>query len=656
MHGPAQHRGVPDLWGHRILPWGSDAAGTCGSRPEGRMAEKNGEGAGRYWSDLADSLAEPHHPLASGRFAGNRGKVYRNRTECPDSDCRTRDGQKTLPFPNAGSDTDGRQCGGGCACSYFRRIVRARQQVAHRSARCGQRRDSRPARGGVKSRTDGVGLMPDSTEAIVLGAVEEVPADELDRKLLDAFAGRVVRKDLVKKVKVGFNIPVYVLEYLLGKFCSTYDRKEIENGLAQVKETIQERIVRADHRELIKARLQKQGSLKLIDHCVVTFDEKDQGGKYWARLSTGGLDYVHIDPDLVHKNERLLTGGIWANIELTYDETLIHRGTHRPFVLQRLAPIQIAAARLSEFVEGRKRFSRDEWVDVLIRTMGYEPTNADFSPRRKWLYLMRLIPMVEKNYNLVELGPRGTGKSYIYRELSPYVILISGGQVTVPKLFVSNAPPYDPGVVTRYDTFACDERARPQFNKAEDKQIYKDYMEMGSFSRGSAKGTVQAEASFVFNGNLEGDVETIARTSHLFLPFPDAVRNDMAFHDRWHGYLPGWEMPKLQPGYFGSHMGFIADYIAEIFHNELRPKSYADAYDRYFHLGSHIEERDRKAIAKTVSGLVKLLHPDGECSRTEVEEYLTFAIEMRRRIKEQLRRMGGLEYARVNLSYIAKDT
>ena len=498
--------------------------------------------------------------------------------------------------------------------------------------------------------------MPDPSEAIILGAVEEVPADELDRKLLEAFAGRVVRKDLVKKVKVGFNIPVYVLEYLLGKFCSTHDRKEIESGLSQVKETIQERIVRADHRELIKARLQKQGSLKLIDHCVVTFDEKDQGGKYWARLTTGGLDYVHVDPDLVHKNERLLTGGIWANIELSYDETLIHRGAHRPFVLQRLSPVQIAAARLPEFVEGRKRFSRDEWVDVLIRTMGYEPTNGDFSPRRKWLYLMRLLPMVEKNYNLVELGPRGTGKSYIYRELSPYVILISGGQVTIPKLFVSNAPPYDPGLVTRYDAVAFDEIAGPQFNKPEDKQLYKDYMEMGSFSRGSSKGTIQAEASFVFNGNLDGDIETIARTSHLFLPFPDAVRNDMAFHDRWHAYLPGWEMPKMQPGYFGSHMGFIADYIAELFHNELRPKSYADVYDRHFHLGSHIEERDRRAIAKTVSGLVKLLHPDGECALQEVEEYLAFGIEMRRRVKEQLRRMGGLEYARVNLSYISKET
>ncbi len=394
----------------------------------------------------------------------------------------------------------------------------------------------------------------------------------------------------------------------------------------------------------------------MIDHCTVTFDEKDEGGKYWARLTTGGLDYVHVDPDLVHKHERLLTGSIWANVELSYDETLMHRGVYRPFVLQRLSPVQIAAARLGEFIDGRRRFSRDEWVDVLIRTMGYEPTNADFSQRRKWLYLMRLVPMVERNYNLVELGPRGTGKSYIYRELSPYVILLSGGQVTVPKLFVSNAPPYDPGLVTRYDAVGFDEIVGPQFNKPEDKQLYKDYMEMGSFSRGSAKGTIQAEASFVFNGNLDGDIETIARTSHLFLPFPDAVRNDMAFHDRWHAYLPGWEMPKMQPGYFGSHMGFIADYIAELFHNELRPKSYADVYDRHFQLGSQIEERDRRAIAKTLSGLVKLLHPDGECTSAEVEEYLAFAIEMRRRVKEQLRRMGGLEYARVNLSYICKET
>jgi len=486
--------------------------------------------------------------------------------------------------------------------------------------------------------------------------VDEIHIDELDRKLLDAFAGRVVRKDLVKKLKVGFNVPVYVLEYLLGKFCSTTDRQEIEAGLRQVKEVISERIVRADQSELIKARLQKHGSMKIIDLCTVTFDEKDQGGKYWARLAASGLDFVHVDPDLVHKHERLFTGGIWANIELSYDETIVHRGVTRPFVLQRLAPIQIASAHYDEFVEGRRQFSRDQWADVLLRTMGYEPTHGDFTQRRKWLYLLRLVPLVEKNFNLVELGPRGTGKSYVYRELSPYGILLSGGQVTIPKLFASNAPPYDPGLVTRWDVVAFDEVAGSHFKKPEDKQLYKDYMELGSFSRGSAKGTIQGEAGFVFNGNLDGEVETIARTSHLFLPFPDTVRNDMAFHDRWHAYLPGWELPKMQPGYFTVHVGFIADYIAEVFHNALRGRSYADVYDQYFHLGSHVEERDRKAIARTTSGLLKLLHPGGECTKAEVEEYLTFAMELRRRVKEQLRRMGGVEYARVNFSYIDKES
>jgi ATP-dependent Lon protease len=485
--------------------------------------------------------------------------------------------------------------------------------------------------------------------------VDEIRVDELDRKLLDAFAGRVVRKDLVKKLKVGFNIPVYVLEYLLGKFCSTTDRDEIEAGLLQVKETIAERIVRPDQGELIKARLQKRGSMKIIDLCTVSFDEKDEGGKYWARLATSGLNFVHVDPELVHRHERLFTGGIWANIELSYDETRLHRGVTRPFVLQRLAPVQIASAHLDEFAEGRRRFSRDEWADVL-RTMGYEPRHPDFSQRRKWLYLLRLVSMVEKNYNLVELGPRGTGKSYVFRELSPYTILLSGGQVTIPKLFASNAPPYEPGLVTRWDVVAFDEVAGSHFKSPEDKQLYKDYMELGSFSRGSAKGTIQGEASFVFNGNLDGDVETIARMSHLLLPFPDTIRNDMAFHDRWHAYLPGWELPKMQPGYFTAHLGFIADYIAEIFHHELRPRSYADVYDRYFDLGSHVEERDRKAIVKTASGLIKLLHPNGECSKTEIEEYLAFAIELRRRVKEQLKRMGGIEYAKVNLSYIDKES
>ncbi len=486
--------------------------------------------------------------------------------------------------------------------------------------------------------------------------VEQISIDSLDQRLLEAFPGRVVRKDLVKRLKVGFNIPVYVLEYLLGKYCSSTDPAEIEAGLRQVKETIAERIVRADQSELVKARLQKQGSMRLIDLCTVTFDEKDGGGKYWARLATSGLEFVHVEADLVHRHERLFTGGIWANVELSYDETIVHKGVTRPFVLQRLAPIQVASARLDEWIEGRKRFTRDEWVDVIIRTLGYEPSHPDLTQRRKWLFLLRLVPMVERNFNLVELGPRGTGKSYVFRELSPYTILLSGGQISVPKLFASNAPPYDPGLVTRWDVVAFDEVAGSHFKRPEDKQLYKDYMELGSFSRGSAKGTIQGEAGFVFNGNIDGDVETIARTTHLFLPFPDAIRNDMAFHDRWHAYLPGWEMPKMQPSYFTSHLGFIADYLAEVFHNELRPRNFADLYDRHFLLGTHAEERDRKAIARTTSGLIKLLHPDGECTKGEIEEYLRFGIELRRRVKEQLRRMGGVEYSRVNLSYIDRET
>ena len=480
--------------------------------------------------------------------------------------------------------------------------------------------------------------------------------DELDQKLAIAFPGRVVRKDLVKKLKVGFNIPVYVLEYLLGKYCSTTNETEIQAGLEQVKTAITERIVRPDETELIKARLQRLGSLKLIDLVTVTFDEKVQGGKFWARLASCGLDRVHIDEDIVHKHERLLTGGVWANIELVYDDTLSSEGLIRPFVIHRLAPIQIASANFEEYVEGRSHFTRDQWIDVLLRSMGYEPTHSDLTHRRKLLFLLRLVPMLESNYNLIELGPRGTGKSYIYREISPYVVLLSGGQGSVPDLFGWKNRRDKPGLVLRFDMVAFDEVAGANFKAESNKQMYKGYMEQGSFSRGDDKGTLSAEAGIVFNGNLDGDVETTARISHLFNALPESIRNDMAFHDRWHAYLPGWEMPKMQPDYFTAHLGFIADYIAEIFHIELRRRNYTDTYDRFFSLGSHVEERDRKAIVRTTSGLLKLIHPDGNCTYTEMEEYLTFAIELRRRVKEQLKRMGGIEYSKVNLSYINKKT
>lgn len=485
---------------------------------------------------------------------------------------------------------------------------------------------------------------------------KEFILDELDKKLAEAFPGRIVRKDLVKKLKVGFNVPVYVLEYLLGKYCSTTNEEEIKLGLEQVKSAISERIVKGDQSELIKARLQRSGSLKLIDLVTVIFDEKVQGGKFWAKLATCGLDSIHIDHDIVHKHERLLTGGVWANVELVYDDSLGSDGSIRPFVIKKLSPIQIASATFEEFNQGRSKFTRDEWIDVLLRSMGYEPTNPDITLRRKLLFLLRLVPMVERNYNLIELGPRGTGKSHIYREISPYVILLSGGQGSVPDLFGWKNRKDKPGLVLKFDTVAFDEVAGSNFKSEKDKQMFKGYMEQRSFPRGDDKGTLSADAGIVFNGNMDGDVETTARISHLFNALPETVRNDMAFHDRWSAYLPGWEIPKMQPDYFTTHMGFIADYLAEIFHSELRRRNYTDSYERFFALGSHVEERDRKAIARTTSGLIKLIHPDGHCEEKEIEEYLTFSIELRRRVKEQLKRMGGIEYSKVNLSYINKRT
>ena len=480
--------------------------------------------------------------------------------------------------------------------------------------------------------------------------------DALDQKLIEAFPGRVVRKDLVYKLKVGFSIPVYVLEYLLGKHCSTTDEEQIGAGLAAVKQAIAERVVRADQSELIKSRLQRSGSMKLIDLVTVTFDEKDQGGKYWARLMTAGLEKVHIQERLVHEHERTLTGGVWANAELTYDESLVHGGVTRPFVLNRMQPIQIASARLGDYIEARNRFTREEWVNVLIRTMGYEPNHPDMTWRRRLLYLLRLVPMVEKNYNLIELGPKETGKSFVFREVSPYAILLSGGQGSVADLFGWKGRKDKPGLVVRYDVVAFDEVAGPNFKSETDKQMYKGYMEQGSFSRGDDKGTTPAEAGIVFNGNIEGDIPSIARTTHLLTPLPENIRNDDAFHDRWHAYLPGWEVAKLVPEHFTCHLGFIADYIAEIFHNQLRPLNYTDAYDRYFAFGNHVGQRDRKAAVRTISGLLKLIHPDGKCTREEMTEYIQFALEMRRRVKEQLKRINPLEFPKVNLSYIDKES
>jgi ATP-dependent Lon protease len=481
-------------------------------------------------------------------------------------------------------------------------------------------------------------------------------ADPLDQKLIDAFPGKVVRKDLVQKLKVGFSIPVYVLEYLLGKYCSTTDEAQLSQGLELVKKAVKDRLIQPDQGELLKSRLERDGSKKIIDLVTVNFDEKDQGGKYWAKLNVSGLDKVHIDEKAVYANERVLTGGVWANIELEYDGTRVHGGVTRPFVLKRVNPIQIATARLPEFRQARATFTREEWVNVLLRTMGYEPTALAMTWRRKLLYLLRLVPLVEKNFNLIELGPKETGKSFVYRELSPYSNLLSGGQGSVPDLFGWKNRRDKPGLVIRYDVVAFDEVAGENFKSAQDKDMFKGYMEQGSFSRGDDKGVISAMAGIVFNGNIDGDVAKLLRTSHLFSALPEQIRDDDAFHDRWHAYLPGWDVLKLSAELFTSHLGFIADYIAEIFHNELRPLNYTDACERWFAMGKHLGQRDRRAVLRTVSGLVKLIHPDESYTKEDLREYLAFAMEMRRRVKEQLKRIRPSEFPNTELSYLDRES
>jgi ATP-dependent Lon protease len=471
--------------------------------------------------------------------------------------------------------------------------------------------------------------------------------DALDRKANEVFAGKVVRKDLVRRVKVGANVPVYVLEYLLGKYCASDDPEAVEVGLRVVNETLAENFVRPDEAQRMQAKLKRAGEARLIDKVKVRLVESED--KYWAELTNFGNRYVHVPEDVVYQYERLLQGGVWAQLDLRYDADEEVGGLKRPFFIKKLRPIQVASFDYDEYALGRNQLRTDEWIDLLFRSMGLEP--APFSRRVKLFFLVRLIPMVERNYNLVELGPRGTGKSFVYRELSPNSILVSGGKTTVPQMFV-NLHTGKLGLVGLWDVVAFDEVAGIHFTDASGVQILKDYMESGSFSRGREE--TPAEASLVFVGNLDQPVEILTRTSHLFHPLPDALR-DMAFIDRLHFYLPGWETPKMEPHFFTGHYGFVVDYRAEAF-RELRKRNYSDLLDRHYEFGDHLNARDVKAVRKTVSGLVKLLHPGGTLQRDELREYLELALEGRRRVKEQLKKMGSYEYSRTSFSYIDRDT
>lgn len=466
-------------------------------------------------------------------------------------------------------------------------------------------------------------------------------------KLNTYFAGKIVRKDLTKKIKEGANVPVYVLEYLLGMYCSSMDEEEIEAGVRNVKSILAENYVRPDEAQKIISKLREKGSYTVIDKVSVKLNYKND--IYEAEFSNLGIRNVPIGEKYVSQYERLLAGGIWCIVQMEYfyDEADKNRC---PFIIRKLDPIQMPSLDLEEVKRARSYFTDEEWIDVLLRSTGMEP--SQFTKRVKWLHLARLVPMIENNYNLCELGPRSTGKSHIYKEISPNSILVSGGQTTVANLFY-NMGNKTVGLVGLWDCVAFDEVAGIKFKDQDGIQIMKDYMASGSFARG--KEEKNAYASMTFVGNINQSVDVILKTSHLFDPFPAAMANDTAFLDRMHCYIPGWEIPKYRPEFFTNDYGFITDYFAEMM-RELRKISYGDAFDKYFKLGNNLNQRDVIAVRKTVSGLIKLVHPDGRFTKENVEEILRFALEMRRRVKEQLKKIGGMEFYDVNFSYIDQET
>jgi ATP-dependent Lon protease len=477
--------------------------------------------------------------------------------------------------------------------------------------------------------------------------INVVNALELDKKLNSVFAGRVVRKDLTKLIKEGANVPIYVLEYLLGMYAATDDEESIKEGVARVKKILSENFVRPDEAEKIKSKIREIGQYSIIDKITVRLNPKRD--TYEAEFSNLGLKDVPISANYVKEFDKLLAGGIWCMLKMDYyyDE---EQKNLSPFSISSLKPIQIPNMDINEIFEGRKQFTKDEWIDILVRSTGMEPTQL--TDRVKWHLLLRLVPLVENNYNLCELGPRGTGKSHVYKEISPNSILVSGGQSTVANLFY-NMSSRQVGLVGMWDTVAFDEVAGIKFKDNDGIQIMKDYMASGSFARG--KEEKAASASMVFVGNINQSVDSLIKTSHLFAPFPEGMNNDSAFFDRMHYYLPGWEIPKMRPDFFTDCYGFIVDYLAEYF-REMRKRSFGDAIDQFYKLGNNLNQRDVIGVRKTVSGFMKLLYPHGEFTKEDVEEVLQYALEGRRRVKEQLKKIGGMEFYDVMFSYIDKES
>ena len=480
---------------------------------------------------------------------------------------------------------------------------------------------------------------------LVPTTAETLPQDlthgSLDTLLNTHFAGKVVRKDLTKLIKEGANVPVYVLEYLLGMYCASDDEAVIQNGLVNVKRILTENYVRPDEAEKVKSKVRENGSYKVIDKITVKLNEKRD--VYEALLSNLGVKNAEISDSYVRQFEKLLVGGIWCIVTLKHEFEEGQKGS--PFMVTDLKPIQMPNMDMAALFEARKAFTDEQWIDALIRSTGMEPSH--FKERVKWHLLARMVPLVENNYNFCELGPRGTGKSHIYKEISPNSILVSGGQTTVANLFY-NMGARKVGLVGMWDVVAFDEVAGINFKDHDGVQIMKDYMASGSFSRG--RESINASAAMVFVGNINQSVESLVKTSHLLAPFPEAMI-ESAFFDRFHAYVPGWEIPKMRPEFFTNQYGLIVDYLAEYL-REMRKQSFADAIDKWFKLGNNLNQRDTIAVRRTTSGLLKLVCPNGEYTKDSVRKCLEYALEVRRRIKEQLKKIGGMEFYDVHFSYI----
>lgn len=498
--------------------------------------------------------------------------------------------------------------------------------------------------------------------------------DEFDRKVIEAFPGKSVRKDLTSLMKKGANVPTYVLEYLLGMYCATDDEEAIKTGLEKIKKILSENYVRPDQSDYVKSKIKENGQYTVIDKVTVRLDEKED--KYIASFTNLDLKDFEVNSDLVTHNEKLLVGGIWCIIKIEYvglgqeeaddeyEEDIFDGNKKKlskkqkkkksrydsPFAIAALKPIQMANLDIDEIFEARKLFTKDEWITLLLRSTGYEPN--ELNEKQKFHYLLRFVPFIQKNYNLVELGPRGTGKSHAYSELSPYSILMSSGHTTVSNMFYNMAS-HRVGLVGNWDCVAFDEVGGITNTSGDMVQIMKNYMANGSFARGSD--SISSDASIAFEGNTFRSVEDMLRTTNLFEPFPDDFNNDSAFFDRIHAYLPGWETPKLRASLFTSKYGLISDCFSEFCH-AMRKYDFTNSFGEYFALNDNFNTRDDTAVRRTFSGLAKLIYPDECIQKEEARELLEYAIECRRRVKEQLRKMNPAEFSDVMLGYTDLDT